>query len=194
MQSGAVAGIEIHALTPERQQDFLSFFEGPAFADNPKWKSCFCQFLYVDHNKVQWVARSAEQNRSAACERMGCGQMQGYLAYREGEVVGWCNAAPRWMMDAFADEPDPQATQLGQIGCFVVAPAHRRSGVAKALLAAACAGLKAQGLSWAEASPKPELQGDAENHYGPLSLYTAAGFVFHRQGEHGCVILRKRLA
>jgi len=37
------------------------------------------------------------------------------------------------------------------------------------------------------------LQGDAENYYGPLSLYTAAGFEFYRQGEHGCVILRKRL-
>jgi len=66
-----------------------------------------------------------------------------FLAYREGQVVGWCNAAPRLMMDAFADEP--------------------------------------------------ELQGDAENYYGPLSLYTAAGFEFYRQGEHGCVILRKRL-
>ncbi|RQO54748.1 hypothetical protein DBR47_22020 [Paucibacter sp. KBW04] len=193
MHSKAMAGIEIQALKPERQADFLAFFEGPAFADNPRWKSCFCQFLYVDHRQVQWMARTAEQNRSAACERIGCGRMRGYLAYREGQVVGWCNAAPRLMMDAFADEPDPQADRLGQITCFVVAPAHRRSGVASALLAAACDGLKAQGLSWAEASPKLELQGDAENHYGPLSLYMAAGFEFHRQGEHGCVILRKRL-
>lgn len=190
----AEAALEIHALGPERLADFLRYFEGPAFADNPRWKSCFCQYLHVDHRQVRWMARTAEQNRGAACERIACGQMQGYLAYRAGAVVGWCNAAPRWMMGAFADEPDPDADQLGQIGCFVVAPAQRRSGVAKALLAAACAGLKAQGLRWAQACPKPDLQGDAENHYGPLGLYTAAGFQFHRQGEHGCVIVRKRLS
>ena len=193
MNTRPAAALEIHALTPERRLDFLRFFEGPAFEDNPKWKSCFCQFLYVDHSKVVWLARTAEQNRSAACERIAGGQMQGYLAYRASQVVAWCSAGPRLMMDAFAAESDPNTSRIGQISCFVVAPKHRRSGVAKALLAAACTGLKAQGLIWAEASPKPELQGDAENHYGPLSLYTAAGFQFHRQGEHGCVILRKRL-
>jgi ribosomal protein S18 acetylase RimI-like enzyme len=98
------------------------------------------------------------------------------------------------MMDAVADEPDPDTDILGQITCFVVAREHRRTGVAKALLDAACAGLKAQGLRIAEASPKPAAIGDAENHYGPLSLFTAAGFTFHRQGEHGSVYVRKALA
>ena len=190
MQSDA---IEIRTLTPELLPDFLGYFEGAAFADNPKWKSCYCQFLYVDHATVKWPERTAEQNRSAACERICNSSMHGYLAYRDGKVVGWCNAAPRQMMDAFADEPDPDASQLGQITCFVVARAHRRSGVATALLAAACAGLKAQGMRIAEAMPKPETVGDAENHYGPLSLFTGAGFEFHRDGEHGSVYVRKRL-
>jgi GNAT superfamily N-acetyltransferase len=184
---------EIRALTADLLPDFLGYFEGAAFADNPKWSSCYCQFLYVDHTKVRWVERTAQENRGAACTRVCAATMQGYLAYRHGQVVGWCNAAPREMMDAFADEPDPDASQLGQITCFVVAREHRRTGVAKALLAAACAGLKAQGLTIAEAMPKPEVLGDAENHYGPLALYTEAGFQFHRQGDHGCVYVRKRL-
>jgi ribosomal protein S18 acetylase RimI-like enzyme len=190
MQSEA---IEVRALTPDLLPDFLAYFEGAAFADNPKWKSCYCQFLYVDHAKVEWMKRSGEENRQAACHRIGAATMQGYLAYRNGTVVGWCNAAPRAMMDAFADEPDPQASQLGQITCFVVAREHRRTGVATALLDAACAGLKAQGLRIAEAMPKPEVVGDAENHHGPLSLFTGAGFEFHRQGEHGSVYVRKTL-
>jgi ribosomal protein S18 acetylase RimI-like enzyme len=185
--------VEIRALTPDLLTDFLRYFEGTAFADNPKWRSCYCQFLYVDHSKVKWMARTAEENRRAACDRIGTSRMQGYLAYRGGEVVGWCNAAPRSMMDAFADEPDPDADRLGQITCFVVAPGHRRTGVARALLEAACAGLKAQGLSVAEAAPKPDVIGDAENHYGPLSLFTSAGFKFHRNGEHGSVYVRKVL-
>jgi GNAT superfamily N-acetyltransferase len=185
--------VEIRPLSAELLPDFLAYFEGAAFADNPKWRSCYCQFLYVDHNKVKWMERTAEENRSAACSRICGARMQGYLAYRDGQVVGWCNAAPRSMLDAFDDEPDPDAAQLGQITCFVVAREHRRTGVAKDLLGAACAGLKAQGLRIAEAMPKPEVVGDAENHYGPLSLYTGAGFEVHRQGEHGSVIVRKRL-
>jgi ribosomal protein S18 acetylase RimI-like enzyme len=186
--------LEIRALTPERLADFLGYFEGEAFADNPKWKSCCCQFLYVDHSKVTWMERTAEENRSAACARIGGSTMQGYLAYRAGKVVGWCNAAPRTMMDAFADEPDPDAGSLGQITCFVVAREHRRTGVARALLDAACEGLKAQGLTIAEASPKPEVAGDAENHYGPYSLFISAGFTLHRKGEHGSVYVRRQLA
>jgi GNAT superfamily N-acetyltransferase len=190
MQSEA---LKIRVLSPDLLNDFLEYFEGTAFVDNPKWKSCYCQFLYVDHSKVTWMERTAEENRGAACERICGSNMQGYLAYRGGKVVGWCNAAPRKMMDGFADEPDPDTDILGQITCFVVAREHRRTGVAKALLDAACEGLKAQGLSIAEASPKPEVTGDAENHYGPLSLFTAAGFGFYRQGEHGSVYVRKTL-
>ncbi len=184
---------QVRALTPDLLPDFLAFFEGAAFADNPKWKSCYCQFLYVDHSKVDWTKRSGEENRSAACARIRGASMHGHLAYLGGQVVGWCNAAPRNLMPAFADEPDPDAHRLGQITCFVVAREHRRTGIARALLDAACAGLKAQGLQVAEGSPKPEVAGDAENHYGPLSLFTDAGFAFHRQGEHGSVYVRKAL-
>lgn len=185
--------VDIHPLTPQRLPDFLQFFEGAAFADNPKWKSCYCQFLYVDHQQVQWAQRTAQENRSAACSRIGQGRMQGLLAYRDGQVVGWCNAAPRRLMDAFADEPDPDAEHLGQITCFVVAREHRRSGVATALLDAACDSLRAQGLRIAEAAPKPGITGDAENHFGPMSLFLAAGFQVHRPGAHGSVLVRRSL-
>jgi ribosomal protein S18 acetylase RimI-like enzyme len=187
------ATLTIRKLSPDLQADFLRYFEGAAFADNPKWNSCFCQFLYVDHSKVTWSARSADENRSSACERIKCGRMQGLLAYRGDEVVGWCNAAPRTMLDAFADEPDPDEKRLGQITCFVVAMAHRRTGVARALLDAACEQLRLQGLSIAEASPSREASSDAENHFGPLSLYISAGFQAHREDEDGVVVVRRSL-
>jgi GNAT superfamily N-acetyltransferase len=184
----------IHPLTPDRQADFLAYFEGDAFADNPKWSSCYCQFLYVDHNVVDWHKRTAAENKAQACERIAGCRMQGYLAYRDGKVIGWCNAAPRGMLDAFADEPDPDAARIGQVTCFVVAKAHRRTGVAKALLEAACAGLKAQGLAIAEACPKAGAESDADNHFGPRSLYESAGFSVHRLGDDGLVIMRRPLA
>jgi ribosomal protein S18 acetylase RimI-like enzyme len=187
------APLTIRRLTPALKGDFLRYFEGAAFADNPRWRSCYCQFLYVDHSRVNWSARTAEENRAAACERIDCARMQGLLAYRGGEVVGWCNAAPRGLLDAFNDEPDPDAQRLGQITCFVVARAHRRSGVARALLDAACSMLQAQGMSLAEASPSRAAASDAENHHGPLSLYLSAGFSVHREEDDGTVLVRRPL-
>lgn len=185
--------ITIRRLAPETRDDFLQFFEGAAFADNPAWGSCFCQFLYVDHSKVTWSARTAQENRADACDRIACGRMQGLLAYRDGEVVGWCNAAPRTWMDSFADEPDPQAERLGQITCFVVARDHRRTGVARALLEAACTMLRQQGMAIAEANPSRNAATDAQNHYGPLSLYQSAGFAAVRETEDGLVVMRRAL-
>ncbi len=184
--------LSIRRLTPERRDDFLQFFEGAAFADNPEWKSCYCQFLYVDHSRVDWSTRTAAENRSAACDRIGCGRMQGLLAYHDENVIGWCNAAPRTLLDAFADEPDPDAERLGQITCFVIAREHRRRGVARALLSAACDMLREQGLTVAEASPSRQAATDAERHYGPLSLYLSAGFTVHRE-DGDLVIVRRRL-
>jgi GNAT superfamily N-acetyltransferase len=185
--------IEIRQLGPALLQDFLRFFDGEAFADNPKWGFCFCQFLYVDHAKVDWAARSVQANRAAACDRICTNRMEGYIAYRDGNPIGWCNAAPRTMMDSFADEPDPDAARMGEITCFVVAKAHRRSGVATALLQAACDGLKARGLEIAEALPNAEALSDAQHHFGPLSMYLAAGFQIHRAAEGGRVVVRRSL-
>lgn len=187
--------IEICELTPALLPDFLAFFEGDAFADNPRWGSCFCQFLYVDHAKVDWAARTGQQNRAAACDRIGAGRMQGLLAYRDGKPVGWCNAAARVLMDGFADEPDADAGSLGQITCFVVAKAHRRTGVATALLDAACAMLERRGLRIAEASPlgEADADGDAKAHHGPLGMFLAAGFTVHRTDGEGRVWVRRRL-
>ena len=189
----SLAPLTIRHLAPELCQDFLKFFDGAAFADNPKWQSCYCQFLYVDHSTVTWSARTAHENRAAACERISCGRMQGLLAYRGDQVVGWCNAAPRALMDSFADEPDPDAERLGQITCFVVARDHRHTGVARALLEAACKMLREQGLTMAEANPSRTAAKDAENHYGPLSLYLSAGFTVVRERQDGILVMRRSL-
>lgn len=185
--------LTIRRLAPELRDDFLAFFEGPAFADNPKWKSCFCQFLHVDHAKVAWSARTADENRASACDRIACRRMQGLLAYRDGKAVGWCNAAPRVLLDAYADEPIADADEVGQIACFVVAREHRRSGVARRLLEEACAMLRDQGLRIAEANPSRDAATDGENHYGPLALYLSCGFSIVREQDDGLIVVRRPL-
>ena len=185
--------VEVRAVTSEELADFLRFFDGTAFSDNPKWSSCYCQCFYEDHSVVKWADRTAAQNRAMACERIQAGLMQGYLAYVDGSPVGWCNAAPRTLLHALDDEPIPDAAQVGAIVCFLVEPSHRGRGVAKRLLEAACEGLRKQGLRIAEGNPRNEATSNAENHFGPLSLYLSAGFTVHRTDNDGSVYVRRAL-
>ena len=183
----------IQALGPESLPLFLRFFDGDAFSDNPKWSSCYCQCFYEDHNVVKWSDRTSEQNRTLACSRTAASQMQGYIASESGVPVGWCGAAPRHLLHALDDEPTPDSETVGAIICFLVSPSHRGKGVARALLDAACIGLREQGMSIAEANPRLTAQTAADNHFGPLSLYLSSGFIVHREDEDGSVYVRRAL-
>ena len=83
-------------------------------------------------------------------------------------------------------------------GCFVVHPEHRGEGIASALLEAACADLKAQGLRYAvgfarTGAPTQSWHTFATfNYHGPLSMYEKAGFTKLREGD-GWAVMRKEL-
>lgn len=183
----------IMALNKDTLAEFLVFFDTDAFADNPKWAFCYCQFLYVDHNVVDWKSRTLIENRAAACDRVSADRMRGHLAYVDGRVVGWCSAAPRFMMNSFDDEPDPDADAIGVVGCFVIAKEYRRRGIARALLHAACDAFALQGLRYVHAFAEPHAATEAENHFGPLAMYLSAGFAVHNEDDHGEVVVRKQL-
>ena len=189
-----LADIDIQPLSPQRLADFLDFFEQRAFADNPKWLSCYCHFPHADHATVVWKDRSAAQNRAATCERIEAQTMQGWLAYAGGQAVGWCNAGPRRLVEGLFDEPEPLAERIGAIACFVIAPAFRGQGLAKALLNRACDGLREQGFDWAEAYPRSDAANAAQHHHGPLAMYTAAGFEVVKDDGEGGLTVRKPLA
>jgi len=187
------AALKIHPLSPARRADFMRFFDGEAFSDNPKWSSCYCQCFYEDHSKTHWAGRTAVENRVCAGERIAGNRMQGLLAYRDGKVVGWCNAAPRRLLHSLDPEPIEHPEQVGTILCFLVLPSARGQGIATALLSAACRHLKAQGLLLAEANPRPSAEGTAANHFGPLAMYLAAGFEMRRTDTDGSVWVSKAL-
>ena len=184
----------IRPLEPERLADYLDFFDNRAFTDNPKWASCYCYFPYHDPKAPPpWQQRSAADNRQAVCACIEAGRAQGFLAYDAERVVGWCNSAPKLRYPMLTYLNDPDAAEQGCIFCFVIAPTHRRQGIARALLDAACAGLAAQGLRWAEALPSREAKNAAQNYHGPLEMYLAAGFSIVREEADGRVLVRRRL-
>lgn len=175
--------VRVEPLTPERAGDWLAFFDGPGFEDNPAWRPCYCMFFHFEGTNDAW-AQFCESggSRDAQIERISGGGLRGYLAYSDDTVAGWLNAAPRShypKLDSFCPIDDPETT--GNLTCFVIAPSYRRRGVARALLDAACAQFARDGLTVAEAFPPIDADGDADNFRGPRALYERAGFTVASQ-------------
>lgn len=185
--------IVVRPLTPALLGDYLAFFDTKAFPDNPRWAVCYCYFPYHDPKATEWQRRTGPENRAAIGACVNAGKAQGYLAYAGTEVVGWSNAAPRRLYPMLNDPPEPDAETLGSIFCFIVAPTHRGQGIARTLLAAACDGLRAQGMRIAEAKPVKDATTPSANHPGPLALYLSAGFSIVREDGQGNVFVRKSL-
>jgi GNAT superfamily N-acetyltransferase len=184
-------------MTPSLQAAWLEFFDHVAFADNPRWSTCYCQFPTADHDAVEWQARRGDENRASACDRIAAGRQQGVVAIDdEGRIVGWCNAGPRVAVTVWDEDPagaGPAPERLAAVTCFVVAPAWRQRGVSQALLRGACEMLAAQGFEAVQAWAKPGETSTKANHAGSYTLYQRAGFTTWREDVDGGVLLRKPL-
>jgi GNAT superfamily N-acetyltransferase len=175
--------ITIRKLTPGLLPDYLTYFDGPAFADNPEWSDCYCCFHHVP-DTTEWEARTAAQNRELAAQLIRSGQFEGFLAYEAERPVGWCKAAARLQIPALSQWPDlaiDDAAQVGSIVCFVIEKSHRRQGIASMLLGAACEAFRQEGLKIAEAYPRITASDDAYNYHGPLQMYLKYGFLKFRE-------------
>lgn len=188
---------QIRELTPALADDFLRYFDRDAFTDNPIWATCYCMFPHC--TAAEWDAepeRTWQQNRADKATLIRRGDAHGYLAYEGERVIGWCHAAPRASLPMLASREqfaiDDDSARIGSIVCFVIAAPHRRQGLARRLLEAACGGLRAQGFAIAEAYPHPNAASDAHSFFGPMSMYEDAGFTIHREGERNTIV-RKQL-
>ena len=179
--------VVVKALTPALVGDFLSFFDherGSAFADNPEWAKCYCHFYEVPV-AIEWPSLSAAQNRIAMQARIEIGEMEGFLAFAGSEPVGWLNAQPRHKLPHCFDRMRVPPTPLpcapyeaAVIVCFIIAPAWRRRGVSRALLASALSALAARGFRLVDAFPfkSGDSERAADHYHGALSTFVAAGF------------------
>lgn len=186
--------IVVRKLTPDLLPAYLDFFDRQAFKDNPEWSGCYCNCFYADHCKKPWKDWTATENRQSVAERIQAGRMWGHLAFVEDQAVGWCGAGPKEAIPVFDAEPREDREQIGAITCFVVAPPFRRQGIARQLLRSVLHDFAAMTLTIAEANPRPVAKTAAENHFGPLALFSSEGFVFHRDDpSDGSVVVRKYL-
>jgi GNAT superfamily N-acetyltransferase len=188
--------LDIRPVTPDATDEFVRFFEGEGFMDNPMWATCYCMFPNFTGSNEEWSNRSGQGNLADKIALFQAGEAHGLLAFGdEGQPVAWCAAGPKAEMGnlpRILKGEHTEAQGIGSIFCFVVAAPYRRQGVASRLLEAACEYLRGFDLEWAEAYPAAEAGSDAHAYHGPLEMYLEAGF--QRAGEAGSrVVVRRAL-
>ncbi|MFX0178263.1 MAG: GNAT family N-acetyltransferase [Candidatus Hodarchaeota archaeon] len=187
--------ITIKKLELSLLEDFLYFFDNVAFTDNPEWSACYCQFYHFKGKRDEWVKRTGKENREAAKKLITLGDMNGFLAYQNGNPIGWCNANLKHIYPVLTQDKDINYSYEGKIAsvvCFIIAPEYRKQGVARKLLQFAIDYYKSNKFDFLEAYPRKNVQSDAHNYKGPLSMYKSEGFSVFKEFK-GFYIVRKSL-
>jgi len=188
--------IEIKKLTPDMAKDYVRFFNNTPHNEKHSMK-CFC---------VCWCSNVPEgfdvrPEETVALQFVRNGNLQGYLAYFEGNVVGWVNANTKseclnslgwqWSRTTY---PTDSATDkyTKSIFCFTIAPEFQRKGIATQLLERVCRDAEQDGFYFVEVYPDKILNEKSENFVGYTEMYEKLGFTVFYETENRCV-MRKEL-
>ncbi|HZQ84492.1 MAG TPA: GNAT family N-acetyltransferase [Acidimicrobiales bacterium] len=176
----AIGEVEVHPVTADRLDDWATFFDHDAFADNPAWAACYCHEPHVSSpGDTEGEDAPWHERRARMLEMLGDGRSVGYLAYVDGKPAGWVNASKRsdYALYRLGGGADPADSDVAGISCFVIAPPYRRHGLAQRLLERVIADAPGRGVTYVEAYPPTEArEGDSGNFRGPVSMYEALGF------------------
>jgi GNAT superfamily N-acetyltransferase len=187
--------IVINPVSAENLGDFLHFFDDIAFTDNKHWAGCYCDFYNWDNSDADFSVHNAEQNRLSAVNHITEGRMNGYIAYHNGEPVGWCNANDKRSIKRLVTNKelwDEKEEKVCSIVCYIIAPDYRKQGIATKLLERVCADYTQKEYDYVEAYPfKGELTGAAEQYHGPMSMYNHLGFTMHKTLRQFDVVRKK---
>lgn len=194
--------IEIRRLTPDLVEDYIGFFDTTPHADNREEHRCYCVWWCNDDCDGKDYTSSVDARRNFAIRYVRGNNIQGYLAYRDGKVVGWCNANTKadclkcycWrrFMGSVPTEGPAQDAKVKSVFCFAIAPEVRRMGVSGLLLERVCLDAAEEGFDTVEAYPKKAFVSEAEDYMGPAELYRRSGFsVYHETDQQ--LVMRKQL-
>ncbi len=168
--------LEVRRLDAHRLPDFWALHSD---ANGHGWCRCVAWWVPTWDG---WAERTAEANVTLRQGLFDAGIFDGYLGY-EGDVpVAWSQA---WPLGAFPKLLSSFDLEAGaddwMIGCFVVAPARRRLGVAAGLLDGVLEDLATRGASQVFAFPKRGSDLDQDDLWnGPESMLRNAGFTLVR--------------
>jgi GNAT superfamily N-acetyltransferase len=169
------APFRVEWLRPEHLEGFARLF-----ADDGS--PCYCRYWHFEGDKNAWLLRCAESPETNRREheadvRESRPRASGLVALDdEGAVVGWMKLAPRAALPKLTRLPTYRAHDLGPddgvwaIGCFLVHPAMRGRGVARALVVEGLRAARAIGARAVEAYPREGIH-PAEVWTGPRAIF-----------------------
>lgn len=190
--------LEIKRLSPELADDYVHFFDITPHDEYVDAHKCYCVCWCADDYEGKDFS-TAEKRRATAHRYVQEGIIQGYLAYHNGNPIGWCNANTKadclkccsWRMFMKDVHVDPQL-RIKSIFCFVIAPQYQRQGVASMLLNRVVEDAGKEGFDAVEAYPNKHFQSVSADFMGPAAMYERRGFLTVAQTEQKYV-MRKAL-
>lgn len=151
--------ITVKKLTPDLAEEYIDYFDNRAFSDGNKEMGCYCVWHHWT-DKCEYERSLLPENERACCKRnyaaelIQSGRLNGFAAFCDGKMVGFCNADRKSSYFRLSGESDLGNDKILSIVCFTVAPDMRRRGIAKAMLACACEYAKENGFDCVEGYPK----------------------------------------
>ena len=194
---------EIRKLTPDLAEAYLHFFDVTPHDDGSAKEElpCYCVTWRSDGSYVadgrHWFP-TREERRERALQFVREGSIQGYLAYSDGDVVGWCNASADcrigvdYLRSFWPIEQSDALAKVKSVFCFAIAPNVQRMGVATRLLERVCADAAKDGFDYVEAYVYKAYNAVPHDFRGPLTMYEKCGFTIWAEQE-GKVVVRKAL-
>lgn len=193
--------IEIRKLTPDLAEAYVHFFDTTPHDHNVDAHKCYC-VCWCNADGAARDFSTAEKRRNCALQYLKNSNIQGYLAYSGGTVVGWCNANTKadclkcvsWrkFMDYVPLEEPGAGIRVKSIFCFVIAPEMKRKGIATLLLDRVCKDAAQDGFDFAEAYPYKESGYQSSDFGGYFQMYQKSGFYVSSETEKG-LVMRKQL-
>ncbi len=168
--------IEIRSLTKELKDDYLFLFDNMIHKENPEWSKCYCNDYHF-LGDVETCTR--DMSRDMIIDRIDKSELQGYLAFNNGKVIGWCNVNNRSNYQRLLrdydliDNPDDKVCS---VVCFLIHPDYRRQGIAQKFLDKIITDYLSKDYNYIEAYPGKEELSCASNFKGPLELYKRYDF------------------
>jgi GNAT superfamily N-acetyltransferase len=166
---------EARPLTIETWDDFLTVM-GPSGGD----AGCWC--MYNRQTTREFNAAKGKPNYAAMRVLVEAGEVPGLIGYRDREPIGWVAVQPREVYGRLSRSRVAKPLDdrpAWAVTCFVVPKQHRGTGIATALLAAACEYAAGQGATLIEGypvEPRRDRTPDFWAWMGFPSMFESAGF------------------
>lgn len=192
--------IRIAKLMPEHADDYVTFFDNTDHDDNIYDHKCYC--VCWSNDDSQGIDFSTvEKRRHCAWEYVRNQKIQGYLAYSDNKVVGWCNANTktdclqceswRYYLGFVPVEVWEHQLKVKSIFCFVIAPELKRKGIATQLLNQVCDDAVKDGFDVVEAYPYKSAIPQSTEFSGFPQMYEKSGFKVVFESDDRFVMQKK---